>query len=324
MKKNELIRYARKVLRIEAQAVLRQAKRLDGQFSDAVRVLAACQGRVAVLGIGKSGLIGRKLAATLSSTGTPAFFIHPVESLHGDLGMLSDGDVILALSYSGQTEELKRLLPYVRSKGLRIVALTGRAASPLAKEADAVVAVPVAREACPYNITPTASTTAMLAVGDALAMSLMRLKKFNVEDFAKLHPAGYLGRKLRLKVRDLMHSGDANPIVRQDQTVKEALFVMTETKLGATNVVDNRGRLVGFFTDGDLRRWLQRDRKVLERPIREVMTRNPVCSTPDQKASDIAELLRRRRIDNLPVVDPKTRKPLGVVDERDLLEAGVS
>lgn len=324
MKSTPLLRQAREVLEIEAQAVLRQARSLDRSFEAAARLLASTKGRVAVIGIGKSGLIGRKLAATLSSTGTPALFLHPVESLHGDLGMLGEGDAILALSYSGQTEEIKRLLPFIRSKGLKIVAMTGKASSPLAREADVVLSVPVSREACPYNITPTASTTAMLAVGDALAMALMRLKRFKAEDFARLHPGGTLGKKLHMKVRDLMHGGRDNPVIGAERTVKEALLVMTRTRLGSTSVVDRRGKLVGFFTDGDLRRGLQRDPRLLARRLSEVMTPNPVCAAPDQLAIEAARLLERYRIDNLPVLDPRTRRPVGVLDERDLLAAGLS
>ncbi len=319
-----LLRHAREVLRVEARAVSRAAARLGRGLEEAARLLAGRTGRVAVIGIGKSGLIGRKLAATLASTGTPALFLHPVESLHGDLGMLAEGDVILALSYSGRTEEIKRLLPFIRSKGLKIVAMTGKAASPLAREADKLIHVPVEREACPYNITPTASTTAMLAVGDALAMVLMRLKRFKAEDFARLHPAGSLGRRLNLRVKDLMHSDGEQPTIGADKTVKQALAVMTRTRLGSTCVVDAKGRLVGFFTDGDLRRGLQRDPRLLSRRLREVMTQNPVCAHPEQPAFEAAKLLQRHGVDNLPVLDPKTRRPLGVLDEKDLLDAGLA
>lgn len=318
------IRRAREVLRIEADAVRGLIRRVDGRFAEAVDRLLPCKGRVVVIGIGKSGLVGRKLAATLSSTGTPSLFLHPAEGLHGDLGALTAQDVALVLSYSGETEEIKKLLASVRERGLPILAMTGRLHSRLARWADLVLHVPVSREACPYNITPTASTTAMLAMGDALAMCLMHRRGFGMEDFARLHPSGTLGKLLTLRVKDLMHSGAGNPVVEQHRTVQEALGEMTRTRLGATNVVDRKGKLVGFFTDGDLRRGLQKGSGLLKAKLMDVMTKSPVTTGPDMLAADALKLIKRFGIDNLPVADPRSGRPLGILDERDLLSEGLA
>jgi arabinose-5-phosphate isomerase len=319
-----VLKRAREVLEIEAAAVKALAGRLDGRFPEAVERILACRGRVVVIGIGKSGLVGRKLAATLSSTGTPALFLHPAEGLHGDLGALTAQDLALVLSYSGETEEIRRLLAAVRGKGIPVLAMTGRPGSRLGRWADLTLPVPVAREACPYNITPTASTTAMLALGDALAMCLMQRRGFGMEDFARLHPAGTLGKLLTLRVKDLMHAGAQNPVIRQERTVQDALEVMTRTRLGATNVVDAKGRLVGFFTDGDLRRGLQRDPAILKVRLARVMTRDPLTAEPDMLAADALKLIKRFGVDNLPVQDARTRRPVGILDERDLLSEGLA
>ncbi len=313
---------ARRTLQIEARAVARQISHVDGQFIEAARLMAECRGRVVVMGVGKSGLIGRKLTATLSSTGTPSLFVHPTESLHGDAGMLVPGDVCLVLSYSGQTEELKKVISVVRSRKLPIIAMTGNPSSMLGRSADVNVNVNVSQEACPYNITPTASTTAMLAVGDALALLIMEIKGFDKDDFARLHPAGMLGKRLTMRVSGLMHKGAENPVVGQEKTVREALIIMTRTRLGAASVVDKRGRLAGVFTDGDLRRGLQRDPQLLARPLSQVMTRHPRTVLENELAADAAPLFRRYGLDNLPVLDRKGR-PVGVLDEKDLLEEGL-
>lgn len=319
-----VLRRAREVLRIESEAIQAVSKALDRRFEAAVQRIARCRGRVAVLGIGKSGLIGRKLASTLSSTGTPALFLHPAESLHGDLGMLTPSDLVLALSYSGETEEIRKILPAIKAQGLCLIALTGRESSRLGRSADLVLAVPIRREACPYNVTPTASTTAMLALGDALAMALMERRGFGKEEFARLHPGGILGKRLNLRVADLMRRGAGNPLISARATVREALAIMTRTRLGAATVIDGRGRLVGVFTDGDLRRRIPKDPGLLARRLRDVMTRSPVVAHPGQLASEAAALMSRHRVDNLPVVDPKTRRPLGILDERDLLAEGLA
>jgi arabinose-5-phosphate isomerase len=312
---------ARQTLAIESRAVARLGARVDAGFVKAARLLAGAKGRVVVMGVGKSGLIGRKLAATLSSTGTPAFSVHPTEGLHGDLGMLTPRDVVLALSHSGETEELKKVLPFLKARRIPLVALTGRTASTLGRASIACVDVSVDREACPYNITPTASTTAALAAGDALALVIMEMKGFGAEDFAKLHPAGMLGKRLTLLVEDIMHKGAGNPVIREDRTVQEALHVMTRTRLGAASVVDGRGRLSGVFTDGDLRRGLQHDPSLLSKKLSGVMTRRPKTLRPGLLAADAAPLFRKMRLDNFPVVDAAGR-PVGVLDEKDLLDEG--
>lgn len=316
-----ILHRAREVLAIEARAVKEQRGALGRPFVQAVELLVQCS-RVVVMGIGKSGLVGRKIAATLTSTGTPAVFVHPAEVSHGDLGVVSPQDVVLALSFSGETEEMRRLLPFIRARQLKLIVLTGRRRSRLARHADLVLPVRIRKEACPYNLTPTASTTAMLALGDALAMTVMERKGFRASDFARLHPGGMLGKRLQMQVKEIMRRGRENPLVSEGRSVREALLVMTKTRLGATNVVNRRGRLVGFFTDGDLRRRLQRNGFNLEHPIREVMTPSPVTIRPDQLASEAAKLLKRYRCDNLPVVDRQGR-PIGVVDERDLLAEGL-
>jgi arabinose-5-phosphate isomerase len=314
---------ARRTLRIEAVAVARQVQHLDKQFFEAARLMSVCRGRVVVMGVGKSGLIGRKLTATLSSTGTPSLFVHPTESLHGDSGMLVPGDVCLVLSYSGQTEELKKVLSLIRSRKLPMIAVTGNPKSMLGRSADIIVNVSVKEEACPYNITPTASTTAMLAIGDALALLIMEMKGFDKNDFARLHPAGALGKRLTLLVSDIMHKGEDNPLVREEKSVREALLVMTRTRLGAASVIDKRGRLLGVFTDGDLRRGLQSDPQLLKRPLSRVMTRDPRTVGANELAADAAPLFRRYGLDNLPVLD-KQGRPVGILDEKDLLEEGLA
>jgi len=296
---------------------------VDQSFVRAAHLIARCSGRLAVMGIGKSGLVGRKLSATFASTGTPSIFIHPTEGLHGDMGMLTKGDVVLALSYSGETEELKKVLRLIGLMGIPLVALTGRIRSALGESAAVVLNAAVRREACPYNVAPTASTTAMLALGDALALAVMRLKGFKKEDFARIHPGGMLGKRLTLRVGDIMHTGRENPIVQTTQKVRAALLVMTKTRWGSASVVDARGKLVGVFTDGDLRRRLQKDPGLLDKSVGDVMTLRPQTVGPDQLASDVAGLLKKIRVDNFPVVDPRGR-PIGIIDEKDLLEEGLA
>ena len=316
------IEEGKKVLKVEANAIKNLISTIDHNFEKAVEMITSCKGRIVVMGMGKSGLIGKKIAATLASTGTPAFFLHPAEGILGDVGMMAEGDLVLALSYSGETEEIEKLLPVVRKMNLKLIAITGRPKSRLAKESDLVINVKVKEEACPYNIVPTASTTAMLAMGDALAISLLKRKKFKKEDFARLHPGGILGKRLLLKVRDIMRKGKDNPVIHQKKTVREALLVMTKTRLGATSVVDGSGRLVGFFTDGDLRRRLQKDEKILNKKIHAVMTKNPKTITQDRLAIEAAKLMQEKKFDNIPVVDGKGY-PIGIVDERDLLSEGI-
>ena len=311
---------ARHVLEIELEALELSKKSIDDQFLKAVDVIAKTKGRVVVLGIGKSGIIGRKISATLASTGTPSFFVHPVEALHGDLGMIMPGDVILAISFSGQTEEINKILPSLERRNLTIIGMTGNAHSKLALMSDIHITIHIEREACPYNLAPTASTTATLAVGDALALCLMKIKHFEKRDFAVFHPGGSLGKLLTQQVKDLMRKGKNNPTVRETASVKDALFVMTQTgAAGATSVIDTKGRLLGYFTDGDLRRLLQKGADLLNKNITEVMTKNPHHILDTVPAIDAAKMIHATHVDNLPVLD-KSGKVVGIIDEKDLIE----
>jgi len=317
-----LLKRACRVLDVELEGIRTVRRRLDSSFTNAVSLLGKCSGRIAVIGVGKSGIIARKIAATLASTGTPAFFVHPTEALHGDAGMFVKEDCVLALSYSGASRELTELLPLIKRMGLKFIFMTGQPESRLARNADVVLNTRVTHEACPHDIIPTASTTAMLALGDALAICLLQQKGFSTEDFARLHPGGSIGKRLLLKVKDIMHQGKENPVVGQWVTVREALFVMTSARLGATSVVNKQGKLVGYFTDGDLRRRLEQGSGILQSQIETVMTRHPTTISPDELAVKAAELIRRKNFDNIPVIDKKGR-PIGIVDERDLLAQGL-
>ncbi len=318
-----LLKAARSVVTQEAGALRLVAAGIGKDFVCAARLLLAARGKVVVLGVGKSGIIARKIASTLSSTGTPSVYIHPVESLHGDMGLIAKEDIILALSYSGETEETTRLLPLLAKEGLKIISLTNNPDSKLARYSDIVLRLNIRNEACPYNIVPTSSTAAMLAVGDAMAVTLMRVKGFDDSNFARLHPGGNLGKLLNLRVSDLMHKGRENPVVRSGSTLKAALTVMTGTKTGAVSVIDKRGRLAGYFTDGDLRRSLERGKAALSSPIDELMTIKPICVYPHTMAIDAARLISARKIDNMPVIDRKTLRPVGIIDEKDLLKEGL-
>ncbi len=317
-----ILKQAKQVLEIEYKAIKDLIPKLDHDFEQAVEIISACRGRVVVTGIGKSGLVGRKISATLASTGTPSFYLHPTEGAHGDMGMVMKGDVILAISYSGENEELLKLLPAIKGMGLPLISMTGMAHSNMAKSSDVVLNTKINKEACPYNLAPTASTTATMALGDALAITLLLKKGFQKKDFAALHPGGMLGRKLLLRVGDIMRAGKNNPVVSRNKTVKEALLVMTASRLGAVNVVNPQGKLVGFFTDGDLRRHLQKGEDILFEPISTVMTRKPFTITADRLATEAARIMQERNFDNIPVVDGKNR-PVGIIDERDLLAKGL-
>jgi arabinose-5-phosphate isomerase len=312
----------REVIQLEAEALARLAERLDESFARACQVLSDCRGRVVVTGMGKSGHIGGKIAATLASTGTPAFFVHPGEASHGDLGMITPGDVVLAISNSGETTEILTILPIIKRMGVKLVAMTGRKDSSLARQADVVLEVSVAKEACPLNLAPTASTTAALAMGDALAVALYRARGFTREDFARTHPAGQLGRRLLLYVSDIMHTGEGIPLVGVDASLREALLEMTGKGLGMTGVVDTSGRLVGILTDGDLRRLLQRGVDVYTAQVAEVMTRQPKVTRPDRLAAEIVAFMQAERINGVFVVDDDGRV-LGALNMHDLLRAGV-
>ncbi len=294
---------AREVLAIEAAAVAALGARLDGRFVAALDLVLACRGRVVVTGIGKSGHVGRKLAATLASTGTPAFFVHPGEASHGDLGMITHDDVVIAISYSGESDELITVLPLVKRMGARLVALTGQPGSTLATLADVVLDAHVEKEACPLNLAPTASTTAQLALGDALAVALLDARGFGAEDFARSHPGGALGRRLLTHVRDVMRTGPDVPSVSERATLAEAVLEVSRKRMGMTAVVDDAGRLVGIFTDGDLRRSLERGGDIRATPIALVMTRAPRTIRPEALAAEAVELMEARKSTQLPVVD---------------------
>ena len=313
---------ARKVLRIEAGAVKSLAQRLDGDFQQAVDLILNCKGRVVVSGMGKSGHIANKIAATLASTGTPAFFMHPGEASHGDLGMVTDADVVLMLSNSGEGDELLAILPFIKRMGVRLIALTGNPGSTLACEADVHLDAAVAEEACPLGLAPTASTTAALALGDALAVALLNQRGFSKDDFALTHPGGSLGRKLLVHVRDLMHSGDDLPVVSEHTLLREALLEITDKRLGMTAVVDAEHILLGVFTDGDLRRALDRGTDIMTTPVGEVMSRNPRRIHPDKLAAEAVHLMQTHRIFGLLVAGDDGRL-VGALNMHDLLRAGV-
>jgi arabinose-5-phosphate isomerase len=314
---------AKRVLLIESDAVRALAERLGPEFEKAVRILKECQGKVVVTGLGKSGLVGQKIAATFASTGTPSFFLHPAEGLHGDLGMLSKSDVVLALSNSGETEELLKLVPYFRRLGLLLVVMTGRTDSTLAGAADVVLDVSVKEEACPYKLVPTASTTAMLAMGDALALALLEEKGFKPEDFAVLHPAGALGKKLLLKVSDLMRKGEQLPVVSPEAGMKEVILTMSSKMLGHTAVVEG-GKLAGVISDGDLRRAMEKYPDLLQLKAGDIMTRNPKSISPEALAAEALSRMEKHSITALLVVDsPGTNHLIGIIHLHDLLKAGV-
>lgn len=312
----------REVIQLEAEALQTLARRMDGQFAEACRLILACEGRVIVIGMGKSGHIGGKIAATLASTGTPAFFVHPGEASHGDLGMIMPIDIVLAISNSGETSEILTILPIIKRMGVKLIALVGNIESSLSRQADAILFAGVDKEACPHNLAPTASTTAALAIGDALAVALLKSRGFTREDFARAHPAGSLGRRLLLYIGDVMHTGAAIPKVDEAASLREALLEMTGKGLGMTGVVNNQGALVGIFTDGDLRRVLNRGIDVYNAKITEVMTRNPKTTSADRLAAETVQLMRSLKINGLFVVDDKNHV-LGALNMHDLFRAGV-
>ena len=308
---------ARRVLRIEAEALADLLGRLDASFERAVELLLACKGRVVVIGMGKSGLIGRKIAATFSSTGSPSAFLHPAEALHGDLGMLMRDDVVLAVSYGGETDEIVALLETIKRLGLRMIALTGKPRSTIAAASDVVLDVSVKEEACSLNLAPTASTTVALAMGDALAVTLLDRRGFNPSDFAALHPGGRLGKKL-LRAENLMHSGEAMPCVPLHAKMPDVIYEMSKKGLGMTTVVDEAGRLAGILTDGDLRRLMQqRGAATIELAASECMNRTPQTLSPHELAGSALRIMEARKITSLVVADEE-KKPLGVIHLHDL------
>ncbi len=312
----------RRVLEIEARAVQSLVDRLDARFAKAVDVLVQCKGKVVVSGMGKSGLIGQKIAATLASTGTSSFFLHPAEGVHGDLGMLARRDALIAISNSGETQELLQLLPFVKRLGIPIIAFTGRMTSTLAKNSDVALDVSVQEEACPMGLAPTASTTATLALGDALAVALLQKREFKEEDFARFHPGGTLGRRLLIKVKDLMHAEAEIPMVQASVGGMAAMLEMTAKKLGMTTVVDQAGELVGIITDGDLRRFIQRGTDLVKTTARELATQNPKTIGPEELAAKAVEMMERFSITTL-VVTEDGRAINGVVHLHDLLKRGI-
>jgi arabinose-5-phosphate isomerase len=315
---------ARQVLEIEAQALLAARERLNGSFHRAVRlILHKCPpGKVVVMGVGKSGHVGHKIAATLASTGTPAFFVHPTEAGHGDLGMLTSNDVVLAVSYSGKSDELLRVLPYLKRNAIAAIALTGDGASPLAQHAEVWIDGSVQKEACPLGLAPTASTTVALALGDALAICLLRSRGFTPEDFAATHPHGTLGRRLLVTVNDIMLKGADLPSVRAHTTIRACLTEMSRGGIGVVGVTAQDGRLIGVYTDGDLRRTLDRNIDIHATPVSDVMTRAPMAMKPHQLAAEAADLMERHKVNAILVVDD-AGKLIGAFNMRILLRAGV-
>ncbi|MCC7412446.1 MAG: KpsF/GutQ family sugar-phosphate isomerase [Gammaproteobacteria bacterium] len=318
----QLVELGRAVIATEARAVSALAGRIDAAFTAAARAMLACRGRIVVLGMGKSGHVGGKIAATLASTGTPAFFVHPGEASHGDMGMITAHDVVLALSNSGETDELVVLLPLIKRLGVALIALTGRPGSTLAQAATVNIDVGVAEEACPLGLAPTASTTAALAMGDALAVALLKARGFSIEDFALSHPGGRLGRRLLIKLSDLLHRGAEMPTVTEDTLLRDALVEMTRKGLGMTAILAPDGVLAGIFTDGDLRRALDRGVDVHAVRMREVMTRECKTVADDILAAEALQVMERHRINALLVVD-RDRRLQGVVNMHDMLRARV-
>jgi len=323
VKSGDLLKRAAEVLRVEANGILSMIDRLDESFIRAVELLRGCRGKVVVTGVGKSGLICRKIAATLASTGTPSFFIHAGDGVHGDLGMVMRGDVIIALSNSGETDEILKVLPHFKFHGLKVIVMTGNPDSTLAKAGDVVLNVGVKDEACPLGLAPTTSTTAALAMGDALAVVLLEDKGFNEADFAVRHPGGTLGRRLLLRVEDLMCRGEQLPLVQDVTFVKEALFEITSKRLGVTGVIDAKGKLVGVITDGDLRRGLHSRGDILALQAKDIMTSNPKTIPADTLATEAVAVMERFSITSLFVIDEGSKRPRGIVHLHDLVKAGL-
>ncbi len=320
-----MLKHAQDVLRMEAEAVLELIPRVDANFAAAISLILDCNGRTVITGMGKSGIIGRKMAATFASTGTPSFYLHPAEGIHGDLGMVTADDVVIMLSNSGETGEVLNILPSLRRIGAKMIAMVGNANSTLAKNSDVVLDVGVGKEACPLGLAPTSSTTAALAYGDALALALLQKRNFTASQFAVFHPGGSLGRKLLLTVGNIMHSGEENPLVHGDTTVQEALFVITDKGLGAVSVVDEEGKMLGVLTDGDIRRGLSKGVDFLSRPVTELMTKAPKTITADKLAAQALHLMESNKpkpITVLPVLDDNN-VVIGLLHMTDLVRQGV-
>ena len=320
-----MLKHAQDVLRMEAEAILELVPRVDANFAAAISLILECSGRTVITGMGKSGIIGRKMAATFASTGTPSFYLHPAEGIHGDLGMVTADDVVIALSNSGETGEILNILPSLRRIGAKIIAMVGNANSTLAKNADVVLDVGVEKEACPLGLAPTSSTTAALAYGDAIALALLQKRNFTASQFAVFHPGGSLGRKLLLTVGNIMHKGNENPLVYADTTVQEALFVITDKGLGAVSVVDEEGKMLGVLTDGDIRRGLSKGVDFLQRSVADLMTKAPKYITADKLAAQALHLMESNQpkpITVLPVLD-ENKVVIGLLHMTDLVRQGV-
>lgn len=316
------LKIAREVINIEAKAIRELAGKVDHNFLRAVDLIVKCKGRVIVSGMGKTGIIGRKIASTLSSTGTPSLWMHSAEAIHGDLGQVTKNDILILISNSGETEETKKLLPLIKKIGSKIIAMTGNFKSTLVKYSDVVLDISVKKEGCPLGLAPMASTTATLVMGDALAACLIIKKGFKKEDFAFYHPGGFLGRKLLLKTEDIMRKGSHFPRVRENVLVKNVLLSITKARCGSACIIDKKGRLAGIFTDGDLRRRIEEDPQVLLRSVKDVMTKKPSTIHKDKLAVEALRLLQEKKIDELPVVDKQNRL-VGLLDIQDLLKAGL-
>jgi len=313
---------AREILEIEGNAVLALRDRLDESFLKAVDLILQCKGRIVVTGMGKSGAVGRKIAGTLASTGSPALFLHPAEGVHGDLGMVTSQDVVVAISNSGETDEITSILPVIKRIGARMISMCGRSESALAKHSDVILDTSVEREACLLGLAPTTSTTAQLALGDALALVVMEARRFSAEDYALFHPAGTLGRRLTMTVSDVMRSGDRMAIADGDELVRDVLFSITKAGAGAAIVVDSKRKMIGIITDGDVRRAMLSDERCLNRKAEEIMTANPKTAKPDQLAVEGLRLLESFKIGEVPVLDDQG-EPIGMLMMKDLFQAGI-
>ena len=317
-----LRKLAKQVLKIEADSIRQLMSRIDKDFEKAVELIYASKGRVVVTGMGKAGIIGQKISATLASTGTPSLWLHSAEAIHGDLGRVKKEDTVIVISNSGETEEVVSLVPQIKKIGSGLIAITGNKKSSLAKNSDAVLDVSIKVEACPLGLAPMASTTSMLAMGDALCAALMDKRKFKRSDFAFLHPGGSLGKQLLLKVEDIMRKSSSNPVVRESRKVKDVLLAITASRAGSATVVDKGGRVKGIFTDGDLRRHLGTDPMLLKKEVKDVMTKNPRTIKKGCLAVEALRVLQEYKIDEIPIVDEKGRA-IGLVDVQDLLKAGL-
>lgn len=321
MNEKKFQKIARKVLKTEAKAITDLLNRIDTDFDKAVEMISGCTGRVVITGMGKPGLIGNKISATLASLGVPSLFLHPAEAVHGDLGRVTSSDIVIAISNSGETGEITRLLPLIKKIGVKLISFTGNIKSTLARYSDIVLNVGVEKEACPFNLAPTASTTATLAMGDALALAVLVRKGFKIENYAFYHPGGSLGRKM-LKVKDLMRKGHQNPVVHEKEKIKNVLLRITKSRAGSATVINTKKKVCGIFTDGDLRRHIETGSDILTKEVKDLMTKKPVTIHKEKLAVEALKILKEKKIDEVPVVDDKGR-PAGLLDVQDLLKAGI-